>query len=413
MGFVADLLMYKIQRADQMSDLQKAQQAMSGQMGTMATQPGQMSAQQAIWGGGLGMGQPSQMEGVQTSGQMGKKMAAQMMGLPADKFGNPPAALDMNNVPMAPTGYSAQGMAPQGWQPSGLMGQSQMANALLSSPTTAGMFPQMMNAYFSNQNQMAMQRQAQDWRLANEMPFNRETQLQLQEMQGSQAMARSMADWRSPEKMQTRETALRKEYQGYAKPLEQSMDRYAATTNMIQNRGGDWENVTGADAIAMVKDFAKTILPNEAVMSGDEQAIAQAAQSTFGGSVDTWINKLNGKSPITPAELSNMYRLMGERNALNQQNLAGLQQQYTSLSGAYGLNAQNVVGQQIYQGAQTKATAQPGTTPLTHQSAAVADIPAPGAGQSGVPDDLVPVETQMFGKPQVNTSNRRKNRGQR
>ena len=352
MGFVADLLMYKIQRSDQMSDLQKAQQAMSG------AQPGQvgggMSIGQGIWGGGLGMGQQ------QAQAQPGVgDMLMSRMGQ------NQPAALDSNNVPMAMTGNGAQGMAPGGYQPRGIMGQNQMANALLSNPTTAAMFPQMMNAYFSDQAAMDRQVQEQGWRTNTVMPYDRETQIQMQQMRNQQSAANARLDL--PGKYQDQESKLRKEYAGYSKPLEQSIDRYNATTNMLQNRGGDFKNVTGADAIAMVKDFAKTILPNEAVMSGDEQAIAQAAQSTFGGSIDSWLNKLNGKSPIAPAELANMYRVMSERNQLNQQNLAGLQQQYSGLSRAYGLNPTNVVGEKIYQAATAQATAQPGSVPLASQ----------------------------------------------
>ena len=396
MGFVGDLLMYKIKRSDQMDDLRKMQQGLSQPQ--QMVNAGKQAVSNAIWGGGLDQMQPGQAP---TLGQMAQQRF--MSG-----SGGAPAISPMadSSNPLAATGQMAQG-----YRPAGVMGQSQPGFGFNPStfplnPTTAPMFQQFMNTQMSsnigNQGAMDRQIQGQQFKADVEMPFNRETQLQLQQSRNAQSAINQQAGWGSPKEIQARETGLRKEYQAQAQPLESSLNRFETTTETLKQRGGDFNKLSSTDKLAMVKDFAKVLLPQEAVMSGDETAIAQSAAGTFGGSVDQWVNYLGGKGNIPASVAADMYKTMQSRVGNIQQDLAGKQQQYTYLANQYGLNASRVVGQQIYQMGEQQATTAPGSTPVAAAPVDASGVKTTGGGGGGanIPTDLQPVEPSLFGKPE-------------
>ena len=100
---------------------------------------------------------------------------------------------------------------------------------------------------------------------------------------------------------------MRKGFWGQAEGSINALERYNNATQRAVDRGG-FDKFTGADDIALVKEFAKMVLANEAVMDNDQKA-AELARG-FGGTVDQWLGWLTGKGQLGEAGRQQIYGTM-------------------------------------------------------------------------------------------------------
>jgi hypothetical protein len=405
MGFLATYLMHKISRADAQEDQRRQAEEMSkiftpagiGQQVGGQGMPGQQSAASAVWDTSF---KPQQQAANIPMQNAAPSPMANLMSYAGQQ--------DPNALMAAATpGGVAQ---PQ----TGLMGQNAFAprmsqiQQMMTNPYTMqsglDLYKSAMLNQMTNQGQMERQVQGQDFRMGQEMPFQRETSMMLQAMQNQQSGKNAMM--MTPQQVLQSETGLRKEYEGQAAPIRSSLRAFQDTQKAMQAAGGDFDKLPGAGQIQMVKNFAKMILPNEAVMAGDENAIANVASANLGGTVDNWMNWFNGKGTIPSKMVGQMYQTMQQIATARSQEGDQLNQRYSELAAGQMANPSRVIREMpkivMEQKRSNSTAAIPGSTPSMEQMPATAP-PAP---------DLEPVNTSMFGKP-TGLSNRRSNRGQR
>ena len=409
MGFLATYLMHKITRADQQEDQRRQAEAMSkiftpagmGQQAGGQGMPGQQSAGSAIWNTDFGQQRPNiPMQDAAPSPAYNLQQSATPPTLSQMGLGQTdPNALMQQATPGAvaqpTTGLMAQG---------GFMPRQGQIQQMLANPYTSSLGLDLYKSGMLNQmsNQAAMQRQmqGQEFRVGQEMPYQRETSLMLKQMENAQSGRNAMM--MTPQQTLQSETALRKEYEGQAEPIRKSLRAFQDTQKAMQAAGGDFGKLSGAGQIQMVKNFAKMILPNEAVMAGDENAIANVASERLGGTVDSWLNWFNGKGSIPSRMVGDMYRTMQQIATSRAQEGQELNQRYSELATGSQVDPKRVVREMpkiIMNQKQNDATSTiAGSTPKL-ESVPSTTPPAP---------DLEPVNTSLFGAP--STQQRRQTR---
>jgi len=287
MGFLADLLMYKIKRSDMMSDQDQraadlAKIAGFGQQNNaellgQSTAPIQDPFQRGI--DTLLQKQPDPVEGLMSEGAMLKSGQVQ-----------PPSSMP------SPDGGGGFFTPQQAWQLMQVPGYEQVA---------AGM----LNQGFGQDAAMGRQQQQQQFELSPENTF------QKMAMERMKAQIKASADlakrkWEvmnDPSKLVNMENVFRDDYRVEVNPMKQVVDRYNSSTKMIDQAGG-YDKLTGAQDVKLVRDYLKSILPNEAVMSDDQRAVAAARG--LGGTIDQWSGILSGKSQLGEEGAMQIHQVM-------------------------------------------------------------------------------------------------------
>jgi hypothetical protein len=105
-----------------------------------------------------------------------------------------------------------------------------------------------------------------------------------------------------------RANTLRDDYTKAAEPYRQALETYSNVQAIFANRGP--ESMTTTDDTALIKAYAKILLPNEAVMQDDVAAIAASddISSVFRG----FASRINAKMPLEPDERRELYQAITE-----------------------------------------------------------------------------------------------------
>jgi hypothetical protein len=223
--------------------------------------------------------------------------------------------------------------------------------------------------------------------MGQEMPYQRETSVMLQAMQNQQSGKNAMM--MTPKDVLNAEEALRKEYNPQAKPIRNAIRAFNDTYTAIQQAGGDYNKLSGAGQIQMVKNWAKMILPDEAVMAGDTNAVAQAAQANLGGTIDSWLNFFKGKGELPEGMIGQIFDSMKQMALRNAQEGVDLNQYYSDLATGQIANPARVIREiprlLMLQKQESASAAIPGST--TAQN-----------GQPGAPSTTLPApDLEFFG----------------
>jgi hypothetical protein len=144
----------------------------------------------------------------------------------------------------------------------------------------------------------------------------------------------------TPTQQASMENTLRDDYESIQAPNRQTMKYYGQSVELVQERGG-FDQLTGSDGVALIRNFIKSITPNEAVMSDDQRAVAAA--NGLGGTIAEWKGYLSGRNQMSGeqvAQIMGTMRVSAERAAKEG---AATNALFTRRTENAGLNPENVV----------------------------------------------------------------------
>jgi osmotically-inducible protein OsmY len=100
---------------------------------------------------------------------------------------------------------------------------------------------------------------------------------------------------------------LTKDYAKEAGPYRRVVKSYGAVTDIVKERGG-FDKLTGADDVALIKFFVKSVTPKESVMSDDVRQIVNA--SGLPGTIDSYLQAFAGKGQLGKEQRRQIYATM-------------------------------------------------------------------------------------------------------
>ncbi len=235
------------------------------QKAAQAREAGQLSAQSAH------QQQMAEQYGPQAQALMGTPAAG-----PPDMYGNQPqAATGLMANPDDPMSFIQAGM--------GLMalpGYQQAANTFISQAVG---------------NQLGRQHQAAQ--LAETQRYHN-AQLRMKQIEMENSLARRVGPYSDMSQYMTAAGGLRDDARAELQPYRQAVSLLGTTRNMVNEKG--FNGLSTTDDTALIKAYAKLLLPNEAVMTDDVEQIAASdkVDSVFRG----FASRINAKMALSPAE---------------------------------------------------------------------------------------------------------------
>ncbi len=136
---------------------------------------------------------------------------------------------------------------------------------------------------------------------------------------------------------------LRNNVDQYIKPSKIRLAKYNSVTKLANNREG-FENFKGADDTVLFKAFASMILPGEAVMEGDIQAIVN--QAGLPGRVQSYIQVFKGEGTLDPKERKFIYRTMTDLASSAAEENQSVRNQFENDVDVGGFDPQSIFGKE-------------------------------------------------------------------
>jgi len=331
MGLLADYIMHRVRRSDELQDFTKRTEQLQKLFGASAqAQP------------------PPNTQFQPNTGPLGRAIW--------DKAQGQHQGQGLISPPGATQGGTAQsGLLSGGMARAPGVTQSQ-AIGLLQIPGMEGVGSQLLQSQLAQNAAMERQRQQQGFDLSQRPQAQAYELEQIQaraQAQAQAAMARqraqNMFDLANDPKytgqltrkdLISAENTLRDDYTKEIQPYYDSLERYNSSINMVNKRGGT-DKLSTTDSIKLVRDFIKSTTPKEAIMSDDQRAVAAA--NTFGGTLSDWKSVLTGKNSLGKDQVERILATMKGTASESEQAMQDSNQWWGGNAARSGADAANII----------------------------------------------------------------------
>ncbi len=239
-------------------------------------------------------------------------------------------------------------------------------------------YQQAANTFISQAVGNQLGRQHQAAQLAETQRYHN-AQLNMQRMKMENDLAQRIGPYSDMSQYMTAAGGLRDDARAELQPYRQAVSLLDTTRNMVNEKG--FNGLTTTDDTALIKAYAKLLLPNEAVMTDDVEQIAASdkVDSVFRG----FASRINAKMALSPAERAQLVDAIDRLGGDKLQEYGQLRRDYEQRALRSMVNPADVLN--------TAITAEG----RTYQDA-MQNLLSTGKSEPSVPEGMTPEKAQMI-----------------
>lgn len=217
------------------------------------------------------------------------------------------------------TAGGVQGTGLMGADPNDPMSFIQAGMGLMQLPG----YQQAANTFISQAVANQLGRQHQAAQLAETQRYH-DAQLRMKQIEMENSLARRIGPYSDMSQYMTAAGGLRDDARAELQPYRQAVSLLDTTRNMVNEKG--FNGLSTTDDTALIKAYAKLLLPNEAVMTDDVEQIAASDKidSVFRG----FASRINAKMALSPAERAQLVDAIDRLGADKLQEYGQLRRDY-------------------------------------------------------------------------------------